>query len=257
MGLHMSEPVPNKAQPLPPPRQIPLITLPSHNCNYLPGRVARSRGFLAERMPAELYHAFMDVGFRRSGRLVYQPVCPACRMCRPIRVPVQTFAPSKSQKRAWKRNQDVVVSVESPPTPTQEKFDLYERYVTERHGREDDATPEAFVTFLYESPVDTLEFTYRDAAGKLIGVGICDVCPRTSLSSVYFYFDPDESKRGLGTFSAVWEIDYCRRQQIPHYYLGYWIAGCGTMQYKSDFRPHEILGEDGLWRAGQTPEAVG
>jgi arginine-tRNA-protein transferase len=178
-------------------------------------------------------------------------------MCRPIRVPVESFMPSKSQKRTWKRNNDLHVTVQPTPEPTQEKFDLYERYVCERHGRAEDATPEAFVSFLYESPVDTLEFCYRDAGGKLLGVGICDVCPGKSLSSVYFYFDPAESKRGLGTFSALWEIDYCRREKIPHYYLGFWIQGCGTMHYKADYRPHEILGDDGLWRVEQNGSADG
>lgn len=237
---------------LPPPRTVPLFALPPHDCSYLPGRAARSRGFLCERMPGELYHAFMDAGFRRSGRLVYQPVCDACRACRPLRVPVEAFQPSKSQRRTWKRNQDLVVSV-GDPEPTEEKFAVYARYVRDRHGRSEDATPEAFVSFLYESPVDTLEFAYRDAAGRLLGVGVCDVCPGRSLSSVYFYFEPRDEKRGLGVFSALWEIGYARQNSIPHYYLGYWIDGCGTMHYKADYRPHEVLDADGAWRrpAGQ------
>ena len=43
---------------------------------------------------------------------------------------------------------------------------------------------------------------HRDSAGRLLGVGICDRAPH-SLSSVYFYFDPSESKRSLGTFAAL------------------------------------------------------
>ena len=33
-----------------------------------------------------------------------------------------------------------------------------------------------------------------------------------------------------------------------YYYLGYWVAGCGAMEYKATFRPCELLGTDGLWR---------
>ena len=92
-----------------------------------------------------------------------------------------------------------------------------------------------------------MEFLYRDTGGTLIGVGICDVCEE-SLSSVYFYFDPGERKRGLGTFSAMWEIAWAGEAGIPFYYLGYWVRGCGAMEYKANFRPCEVLGTDGVWR---------
>jgi arginine-tRNA-protein transferase len=97
--------------------------------------------------------------------------------------------------------------------------------------------------------VETLEFTYRDSAGRLLAAGICDVC-RQSLSSVYFYHDPAEASRGLGTFGALWEIRAAAELGIPYYYLGYWVAGCDTMDYKASFRPYELLHPDGVWRAG-------
>jgi arginine-tRNA-protein transferase len=78
-------------------------------------------------------------------------------------------------------------------------------------------------------------------------VGICDVC-NDSFSSVYFYHDPAEAKRGLGTFGALYEIEEARRMGIPHYYLGYWVDGCPTMHYKNAFRPNEVLHPDGVWR---------
>jgi arginine-tRNA-protein transferase len=188
----------------------------------------------------------MDAGFRRSGTFIYQPACRGCRECRPIRVPVEEFRPSKSQRRAWRRNADVVVAV-GPPEPTEEKFDLYARYARDWHGKPEPETPESFIDFLYTSPVDTVEMVYRDASGKLLGAGICDACER-SLSSVYFYFDPRERRRGLGTFSSMWEIAFARRSRIPYYYVGYWIRECHAMSYKSHFRPSELLGTDGVWR---------
>ncbi len=130
----------------------------------------------------------------------------------------------------------------------------HQRYVREWHGKEEDATAEAFVSFLYESPVETMEMEYRDAAGRLIGVGVCDVS-KESLSSVYFYFDPAEAKRGLGTFGVLWEMEFARRENIAWYYLGYWVAGCGAMKYKAGFGPHEILGEDGAWRGTESGAA--
>jgi leucyl-tRNA---protein transferase len=232
--------------------RVPLTVLPPRECPYLPGRIETVRGFLCDDMPGAMYHAFMDRAFRRSGRFFYQPVCSGCRECQPIRVPAATFAPSKSQRRVWRRNQDVRVAVTPSPHPSPEKLDLYLRYQRDRHNpdRPDDA--EAFADFLYRDAVDTLEFAYRDAAGKLIGVGIGDVC-RQSLSSVYFFFDPAESRRSLGVFSAMWEIAFAARRGIPHYYLGYYVRGCAAMSYKSDFRPFELLAPDGAWRP---PEPV-
>jgi arginine-tRNA-protein transferase len=237
-----------------------LTVLPPHPCSYLPGRVAQNRGFLCSGMPALLYQELMDAGFRRSGTFFYQPICRGCRECRPIRVPVGRFEPSKSQRRTWRRNLDLLVTV-GAPAPTDEKFDLYTRYLRERHRKEEADDPAGFVEFLYHSPVDSLEITYREpggrggAGGRLIGVGICDVCP-ASLSSVYFYFDPAESRRGLGTFSSLWEIDFARRRGIPYYYLGFWIRDCAAMAYKANYRPAELLDADGVWRPAPAAPAA-
>jgi leucyl-tRNA---protein transferase len=230
-----------------PPVEVPLVTLAEHACPYLPGRVAQSRGLLAGKVDPGIYHDFMDVGFRRSGRLIYQPVCRGCRACLPIRVPVGEFQESKSQRRSWRRNGDLAIAV-GRPNATEEKFQLYARYQARWHGTGEPAEWENFVGFLYESPVETIEFCYRDREnGKLLAVGICDVSAR-SLSSVYFYFDPEQAWRGLGTFGALVEIQWAREREIPHYYLGYWVAGCASMEYKNRFRPFEMLHPDGMWR---------
>jgi arginine-tRNA-protein transferase len=236
---------------LAPPIKVPLVIVPDHACSYLPGRLARTRAFATRSLPGQIYHQFMDAAFRRSGTIFYQPVCAGCRQCIPIRVPVATFTPSKSQRRSRRRNADLTATV-APPRPTDEKFDLYKRYMSEWHDKPDAADRESFESFLYDSPVETIEICHRDPRGWLLGVGICDICP-SSLSSVYFYFDPAESRRALGTYSALYEIELARRLSIPHYYLGYWVSGCGAMDYKATYRPCEALGTDGVWRALATP----
>jgi leucyl-tRNA---protein transferase len=232
----------------PPPLSVPLTVFPEHECSYLPGRKSISRGFLIGQMPGGTYHRFMNAGFRRSGKLLYQPVCRGCRACMSLRVPVETFRVSKSQRRCARRNQDLQITWDEPAV-TPEKYELYRRYVTIWHEKNDEEEQswEGFASFLYDSPVDTIECCYRDAAGRLLAVGICDVCA-ASLSSVYFYHEPDESRRGLGTFGALCEIEMTGKLGIPHYYLGYWVNGCAAMQYKASFRPCEILHPDGTWR---------
>ena len=232
-----------------PPPPLPVVqemtVTESHACSYLPGRLATFRAFQAGRMNGEEYQQWMDAGFRRSGAIVYQPACAGCRACVPLRVPVERLALSKSQRRALRRNADLRVRV-ARPRPTAEKWELYDRYQREWHDGKQAGDLLAFVSFLYRSPVETVEFEYRDGE-KLIGVGLCDVSTK-SVSSVYFYFDPAEAGRSLGTFSALYEILWAREMKIPYWYAGYWISGCGTMEYKARFRPCEALGTDGEWR---------
>ena len=241
----------------PPPVKVRLVTVGDQPCSYLPGRVSESRAAWADDIPGALYHRFMDAGFRRSGRLLYQPACRGCRACQSIRVPVANFQPSKSQRRSRRRNADLAVDI-GEPLATDEKFDLYRRYLAGRFEREagEDGGRESFERFLYDSPVQSLEFCYRDPSGALLAVGICDVCAE-SLSSVYFYYDPAEGRRGLGTFGAVYEIEAAARLGIPYYYLGFWVSGCAAMEYKSGFRPNQVLCPDGVWRPGEEGVAGG
>ncbi|HSI33748.1 MAG: arginyltransferase [Phycisphaerae bacterium] len=238
----------------PPPVRVSLHVSAPHACAYFADRKCTTRALWTDRADAEVYHRFMDAGFRRSGRILYQPVCAGCRLCQPLRVPVAEFAASKSQRRAWRRNQDLLVSV-AAPEPTPEKLALYNKYRRLWHDSTDEQTWEDFTSFLYDSPVDTIEVCYRDpTSDRILGVGICDVAPE-SLSAVYFYFDPDHAARRLGTFSALWEIETARRLAVPWYYLGFWVPGCRAMEYKADFRPCEVLGTDGTWRRLEVPSA--
>lgn len=236
---------------IPAPTTVRLAVLPEHPCPYLPQRAARSSAFWAKQLPAETYAAFMNAGFRRSGKVIYQPICAGCRACQPIRVPVAQFRPSKSQRRCHRRNTDLTVRV-AAAVATPEKYDLYARYIQEWHGGAVEGGYDGFVAFLYDSPVETVEFCYRNADGRLLAVGICDVSTNV-LSSVYHYFDPAEASRGLGTYGALCEIAHARERQIAYYYIGYWIDGCRSMEYKSNLRPFEILWPDKVWRA--TPVA--
>jgi arginine-tRNA-protein transferase len=205
----------------------------------------QTRFFAADSFPPDLYHRFMNANFRRAGPVFYQPICRHCRACMQIRVSVSQFQPTTSHRRCSRRNQDLLIHVGQPQL-TDEKLDLYRRYITRRHHAIEPTRREGLEAFLYTSPIDTIEITYRGPTNQLLAVGICDVCSH-SLSSVYFYFDPNELRRGLGTFGALHEIRLAQSLNLPHYYLGYWVQGCPSMNYKSTFRPCEVLHPDGTW----------
>jgi arginine-tRNA-protein transferase len=79
-----------------------------------------------------------------------------------------------------------------------------------------------------------------------------DVLP-AGLSAIYFYYDPDERRRSLGTWNVLNIIEAAARRGLPHVYLGYFVDGCRSMVYKSQFRPHQLLGPDGVWRDALDP----
>jgi arginine-tRNA-protein transferase len=101
--------------------------------------------------------------------------------------------------------------------------------------------------FLYNPVVTSLEFCYREKDGRLVAVGICDVLG-DALSSVYCFYDTLEGRRGLGTYTALYELAYAKRQRLRYYYLGYFVSGCQAMRYKASFRPCELLDQAGTWR---------
>ncbi len=213
-------------------------------CPYLPGRLARSEAYWVDQLAPAMYQKLLARGFRRSGRVIYRPRCRACRECRQMRVPVEQFTPTRSMRRVSKRNEDVVVRLDSL-CPDEEKFALYLRYLEHQHDGSMSRTFDSFREFLYESPLPSCEFSYR-LGGRLIGVSIADRVP-DGLSSVYMFFDPDFAGRSLGTFSIVWELEHCRRERLSYYYLGFFIADSEKMSYKARFAPNQILVGDDRW----------
>lgn len=217
---------------------------PEFPCPYLDGRQARHQTLLATTCPPGLYSGLMDLNFRRLGPLVYRPACDACAECRQLRVPVATFAPSRSQRRCLATNRDLEIAT-GPPRLTDEKLALYELYLRERHDGQMSGSREELEGFLYVSGIETLEVCYR-LDGRLVAVGIADVEPR-ALSAVYCYFAADLPVRGLGTFNVLWLLREARRRGMAYVYLGYYVAGARTMEYKAGYRPCELLRADGSW----------
>jgi arginine-tRNA-protein transferase len=227
---------------------------PEQPCPYLPERTSRNEAYLTPDLPPALYEAFMGLGFRRSGGVVYRPRCGGCTACRPLRVLVAGFTPTRSMRRVLRANRDVVLR-RSDPTPTAEKYNLFRGYLDAQHDTTMSRSASVFLDFLYASPTDTTEFTYH-VGDRLVGASIADVCP-SGLSSVYMYFDPALARRSLGTLSILREIDYSASRGWPYYFLGYYVAGAATMSYKARFAPNDILDEHGRWVAFRGARARG
>jgi len=218
---------------------------PPRSCSYLPAETASLEYRIYAGLTETRYRARLERGWRRHGVHLFRPVCPQCRQCRSLRVLVDQFRPSRSQRRTLQRNADVRLVVQRP-TVTAEHIRLYNAYhrdMQARRGwpdRETDAA-EYEQSFLAGDWPCAREFLYfRD--DELIGVGLVDLF-QDAVSSVYFYHDPEWRPQGPGTFSILSELEFCRETGRRYNYLGYWIAPCGSMAYKAGFRPHELLDE--------------
>ncbi len=202
------------------------------------------------RLPPEYVDQRLAEGDRRVGRMLYRTTCPSCSACEPLRVLVDEFKPTKSQRRAAARWEGLGRVEVGPPTVTDEKLALYNRHKFGRNLAKDDANPmdeAGYAGWLCVSCCETLEMRYY-VGDRLVGVGIVDV-GATSMSSVYFYFDPDPEVARLspGVYSTLQEIDLCRQTGRSYLYLGLYVADCVHLNYKAGFGPHERL-VGGAWR---------
>lgn len=218
--------------------EIPVYIHDSGECPYLPDRSWRTQFFQADAVPDEVYELIINQGWRRSGNIFYKNICDGCNECTPMRVDVDAFKPSKSQRRCLKKNADIVVAIENPEF-RMEDYNLFTHYDKEWHDSRQQTDMEGFVRLHVSSPITTKFMRYY-CGDTLVGLGMVDVLP-DSISSVYFSFDPAFSSRSLGVFSALKEIELCRSLGKKWFHLGFYIRDCEKMNYKSNYKPHQFL----------------
>ncbi len=227
------------------PHDVPLqkiqfyVTSP-YSCGYLAKQRAQSLIATPQHLiDSNIYSSLIAQGFRRSGQYVYRPYCEECDACIPVRIPVDHFKPNRSQSRAWKKHQNLSVSMQALHFDDIH-FELYLRYQAARHeGDGEQESAEQYKQFLVQSNVESYLLQFElDGVCKMVCV-VDRV--QDGLSAVYTFYDPDEQHASYGTYAILWLIDWCKREQLPFLYLGYWISGSPKMVYKQNFRPLQAL----------------
>ena len=223
-------------------RTLRFYVTPLHDCSYLPDQKAKTLFVDPQmRISTDSYSQLSELGFRRSGGHIYRPHCENCNACQSIRIPVNQFKPSKSQKRILNKNRDLSIT-RTYPAMNHEYFHLYKVYIDQRHADGDmyPPTQEQFYQFLVEGSLDSWFYELRDASNKLVAVAVTDHLNQ-DMSALYTFYDPEEEHRSLGTFAILWQISEASRRGMNYLYLGYWIKTCRKMNYKTAFTPLEML----------------
>jgi arginine-tRNA-protein transferase len=223
---------------------------PEAACGYLPQQQWLMEYEVVGALSAQEYAQRLLEGWRRFGHALFRPRCRACRACRSLRVGVANFRPNRSQRRNLRENDGALRLVVGTPALSRGRLDLYDRFHAfqsqhkgwREHGPKDVGSyAESFV----QNPFPTEEWRYY-LGNRLVGVGYVDVLP-VGLSAIYFFHDPEERQRGLGTWNVLSIIRSAAARGLPHVYLGYYVAGCPSLEYKANFQPNEALDPDGRW----------
>jgi arginine-tRNA-protein transferase len=216
-------------------------------CPYVVGRAERKLIVeLGGGGAALFYDDLSRAGFRRSHRFAYRPACRGCSSCVPVRIVVDRFGHTRSTRRVRNANRDLSGDLVAARATT-EQFELFSAYQHSRHSDSDMASMSYrdYRGMVEDTPVRTGITEFRDPSGRLVAASLIDLLD-DGVSAVYSFYDPEELRRSLGTWSVLWLVEHCRRHGQPFVYLGYWISDSPKMAYKARFPALERL-VDGVW----------
>ena len=217
-------------------------------CSYLPGRISRTEYQIAHEVSKEKLQASIETGWRRQGAVLFRPVCPSCNACQSIRVPTATFELNRSQRRVMKANTDTRFAIQKPIMSVDRiaLYVMHHNHHAEQKGWKT-CTPQkaaSRISMLWAR--NHLEEWSYYIEEKLVAISYVDAFAE-GLSGVYFYHHPEYRQYSLGTLCVLTMILRARELGLPYAYLGFYVAGCRSMEYKGRFGPAQVLAPDGTW----------
>lgn len=214
----------------------------SFPCSYLSSQKERLLMLVDPEINAHAYYySLIENGFRRSGDQVYRPHCEHCQACQSLRISVNAFMPSRSQKRLINKNKHFSVKITQKIKPSY--FNLYQKYIEQVHsdGTMYPTSIEQYEQFIHSSWNKPLFIEIYDQE-KLISVSITDQTHhgiKTLWSAFYCFYDPDYRSFSLGKYAVLTQLALAKESNIDWLYLGYYIKKCKKMNYKTEFNPHQ------------------
>ena len=144
-------------------------------CPYLTGREKQYKFFYAIDLDYRQVDSLLEHGWRKFGPCFFRPSCPDCQLCIPLRVDVNQFSPSRSQKRTLKKGTDL--RVEWGKLHYNERiFEIYRLHSLRRF--DDVVKHDDFINAFYIPACPTLQINiFTD--DRQIGVGWLDLGERS------------------------------------------------------------------------------
>lgn len=197
----------------------------------------------------EMMDRLWDAGWRHFGSNFYRYSlsvdATGVRTITPLRVDLEKFKFSKSQRRVLNKNADL--HWEFQPA----SLSMQARMMFQRHkARFKDNVPEDLDTFLSEEPA-TVPCPCVECrvtlVTEVIAISYLDVGERAT-SAVYGLFEPDHAHRSLGTYTMLREIQHTLALGYRYYYPGYATLEPSLYDYKKQLHALEMLDwEVGAW----------
>lgn len=209
------------------------------SCPYIQGNKFTQRYCVLKDLSLGDLNQLLTMGWRHFGYYFFMPNCKECNSCIPLRTIVNDFSPSKSQRKNLKKNNGVISITYTDLIYTDEIFEVYKKHSKVKFGQGSNKK-EFQESFFSDAITGNSKVGLYRVEGKLVGVGFIDITSE-GISSIYYCYDPDYSKHGLGTFSSLKEIELAKELGKKYYYMGYYVEGNRSMEYKSRFAPLEYL----------------
>ena len=212
-------------------------------CAYLKDAKQTTHYKIIDNCSVAYCEALIERGWRRFGNMFFRPICSECQACESFKIDVKNFEFSKSQRRILRKNVDLQMVMQAP-TVTQTHLDLFEKYHAhmkyKRDWSHEKTTPRHYyMSFVHGHGDFGYEILYH-IDGQLVAVDLIDILPN-GISSIYFYYDPDFDKLSLGTYSMLRQIQIAKNQELDWIYMGYYVQGCQSLEYKSRYTPYYVL----------------
>jgi leucyl-tRNA---protein transferase len=193
--------------------------------------------FYADHVPPALIDRALAAGWRHFGSYFFRYSRNGSNHVLPLRVRLEDFKFSTSQKRVRKRNANLECVIRDAVIDA-EKHALFKLHTV----RFSDNIPESIFTFLDPEPsrvCETKEIClYKN--GHLIGAHFLDLGENSS-SSVYSIYDPNESKHSLGIDLILRAIAYSHLLGKRLYYPGYAYLEPSAYDYKKKLSALEVF----------------
>jgi leucyl-tRNA---protein transferase len=214
-------------------------------CPYLRGVPASlEHRVLLDMTPGDA-DELLDRGWRHFGPGWFRPACGACSACLSTRIIAGEFAPTRSQRRVWRRARYLRAEV-GAPTVDKARLALFHAWQRDRiqvrgWERAPLTVKDYWMRFAFATPF-AREVAYYDDddGGRLMMVSICDETPR-AWSAAFCFYDPAYRRTSPGIANILRLIEFARRHGQRHVYLGYCVLDCPSLRYKAAFGPHETL----------------